>query len=147
MCELSHVSHFASPPLVCTPRWSCSIYVGSLCDLANAMEVEARKLEKEGGSKGNRKRKARSGSSSSSNQNSNNKNNNNGNSNSNNSTCGKSNQSTSEASSASEAPRFDPGASAGTSEEKATRLLRVLVIAFNAFLRPARLPGKTYSTR
>lgn len=107
------------------------MYVGSLCDLANAMEVEARKLEKEGGSKSSRKRKARSKGSSSSSSNS----------------CDKSKQSISEASSPGETSSVDQGSSTGTSEERATRLLRVLIIAFNAFLQTARLPGNTYSTR
>lgn len=98
--------------------------VASLCEVANAMEAEARKLEKEGGSKAKRKRNARSGSSGSSNSR----------------RCDKSiGEPTATASS-----RVDAGA--GASAERATRILRVLIIAFNAFLQNSRVRGQMYST-
>ncbi|CAM9399050.1 unnamed protein product, partial [Ectocarpus sp. 6 AP-2014] len=54
------------PEAIALVRWFCSKHVASLCEVAQAMEIEAKRLEKQGKSKSKSKSKNRSSKSSSS---------------------------------------------------------------------------------
>ncbi|CAB1099753.1 unnamed protein product [Ectocarpus sp. CCAP 1310/34] len=102
------------PKAIALVRWFCSKHVASLCEVSQAMEIEAKRLEKQSKSKSKSKSRNRS------------------------------NKSSSGVAAGSGGQAQDEGS--GTRAERATRLLRVLISSFNAFLEQSSPGSGMFST-